>query len=62
VKNMEALEMDPHGVGGIGQSALREGVGCEEVAEFVVYPRFRNSLDQSDRHATGEGQQPNQEN
>src|SRR5208283_2840444 len=38
--DVEAFEVDPHGVRGIGEPAVSEGVGCEQIAELIVPARL----------------------
>jgi hypothetical protein len=40
---MEALEVFPEGVRWIGESAMDEGVSCEEVTELIGNARLGNS-------------------
>ena len=35
--DVKALEMDPQRVCQVGQPAVRKGIRCQEVAEFVVH-------------------------
>jgi hypothetical protein len=59
VKDMDALKMDPQGVGRIGQPAVREGVASKKIAEFIVHSGLGNSADQTNHGATGKCEQPN---
>ena len=40
LQDVNSLEEDPHGMGGIRDAAVRESVRAEEVGELVVDPRF----------------------
>jgi hypothetical protein len=45
LNDVEAFEMNPHGMRGIGKPAVSEGVGREQVAEFVIEAGLRNAED-----------------
>ena len=38
----EGFEVNPHGVSGVGQAAMRECVGSQQVSEFVMHGRLGN--------------------
>jgi hypothetical protein len=44
------------GMGGICQSSLAEGIGCEEIGEFVVDGRNRPTLDRREKQVDKQGQ------
>ncbi len=46
------------GCGGIGHAAVREGVGCEQVTEFIIPARRGNSEDGNQGDAKCNHQQP----
>src|ERR1700722_6100509 len=43
--DVEAFEVNPHRVGGIGDSSVSERVRSQEVAELIVPARLRNPED-----------------
>jgi len=45
LNDVETFEMDPHGMGGIGEPAVSESVGREQIAEFVVVIGLGNADD-----------------
>jgi hypothetical protein len=53
---VEALEMLPQRMWRIGESAVREGVGREQVGELVVIRRPRDAVAQRDRGGAGQRQ------
>src|SRR5439155_8017427 len=53
--DVEAFEVDPHGVSGVGEASVGEGVGHEQVAEFVVDAGDGDGFDGEDGEPEGEG-------
>jgi hypothetical protein len=50
--------MNPERVRRIGETALGEGVGLKEIAEFVMNQRLRNLAKQGERDINRQGAQP----
>ena len=49
--DVETLEMDPHGMGGIGEPAVSERVAREQIAELVIEVGLRKAEDWNQAHA-----------
>ena len=58
LNDMEALEVLPHGMRRVGHASVREGVGREQIAEFIIPARHGNSKDRDQGKAKGDHQQP----
>ena len=55
LENAERLEVHPHGVRGIGEASVSEGISGEQVAEFVVNDGFGDRFDGQDGEAKSQG-------
>lgn len=56
VDDMKTLKMNPHRMGGVRQSPMRECIGCKQVAELVVELGF------ADAHYQPNGSAPQESN
>ena len=43
LNDVESFKVNPHGVGGVGEATVRESIGGEQIAEFVVPARLGNA-------------------
>jgi len=57
---MKALKMNPHGVSGVGQPTLRERIGCQQIAEFIMSAGLRHPDKQRNPNANNHSQKTNQ--
>src|SRR6202043_1027245 len=51
LNDVETFEMDPHGMSWVGNFAVRESVGRQQVTEFVVILRLGNTQNWEERDA-----------
>ena len=58
LNDVETFEVDPHRVYGIRETAVRESVGREQIAELVVPGRLRHAPQRNQRDADGERVSP----
>src|SRR5438067_12412574 len=52
--DVEALEVLPHRMRGVGETAVREGIPGQEIAELVVLLRARESVEEAGQSARDE--------
>ncbi len=62
LNDVETLEVHPHGMGRIGHASVSEGVGREQITEFIIPARRGNSKDGDQGNANGNHQQPDHDN
>jgi hypothetical protein len=56
--DVETFEVNPHGVRGIGQTSVGEGIGSEQVAEFVMGRWLRDAEYGNQGGPNKKGQKP----
>src|SRR5215472_14017410 len=62
LKFMKIFKVHPHGMGWIGEAVVREGVGGEQKAEFIVDGGIGDGFYGENGHAGGESQKADEQN
>jgi hypothetical protein len=59
LNDMEAFEVLPHGMRWVGDSAMREGIGCKQKTEFVMPHGYGHAPYWNQSEANNKGAQAN---
>ena len=59
---MEGFEVLPHWVRGIGEPAVRECIGQEQITELIVHAGLGNRIDRQHGQSSAKSQKQNNQN
>ena len=62
LNNVEGFKMDPHGMSGIGEAAVRESVRHQKIAEFIVHAGRRNRQNRQQCRTQSQGRHADDQN